>query len=343
MYFKELTSYRTGSLPVIVRAETELHQSRFVVQKILEFREEGIPLDEMAVLFRSSFLSDALEIELMKANIPFVKYGGFKFIETSHIKDLIAHLRVLVNPQDVISWNRILLLLEGVGPKKAESIIEDILTKRIKPDEPADSFWRRFHDYPKGLEKLFGFFVEASKRSNNVSEIVFHLIEYYKPVFKSKYDDYTKRMKDLDMFAAISEQYEHVEDLLTDLALDPPVSSITDVNGSSEEEDVLVLSTVHSAKGLEWKAVFIINALDGRFPSQRSVDDPEQLEEELRLFYVACTRAKDHLFITYPMEVFEREFGVVLSKPSRFLGAVTDEQAEQWMVDGSLVDNPLLK
>ncbi len=342
MYYKELHSYRTGSLPVIVRAETELHQSRFIVQKILEFREEGIPLEEMAVLFRSSFLSDALEIELMKANIPFMKFGGFKFIETAHIKDLIAHLRVLKNPLDGISWNRILLLLDGIGPKKAESIINDIISNRIKPNELAESFWKRFNDYPKGLEKLFNFFAECSKPGIDVSDIVFHLIEYYKPVFKITYPDHTKRMKDLDMFAAISEQYENVENLLSDLALDPPVNSISDVKGSNDDEDVLVLSTVHSAKGMEWKVVFIINVLEGRFPSQRSIDDPNDLEEELRLFYVACTRAKDHLFITYPLEVFEREFGVTLSKPSRFLGAIDEKQAEQWMIDGSLIDNPLL-
>lgn len=342
MYYKELRSFRNGSLPVIVRAATELHQSRFIVQKVLEFREEGIRLDQMAVLFRSGFLSDALEIELMKANIPFVKFGGFKFIETAHIKDLIAHLRVLVNPLDVISWNRILLLLDGIGPKKAEAIIDDLLSKRITPDEPSGSFWRKFRDYPKGLEKLFTFFTESSAPSSTVPDIVFRLIEYYKPVFKSKYDDHVKRMKDLEMFSAISEQYELIENFLNDLALDPPVNSITEVKGTSEEEEMLVLSTVHSAKGLEWRVVFIINALDGRFPSLRAVDDPDELEEELRLFYVACTRAKDHLFITYPMEVFEREFGVVLSKPSRFLEAVNEQQAEQWMVDGSLVDNPLL-
>ncbi len=342
MYYKELRSYRTGNLPVIVRAATELHQSRFVVQKILEFREEGIPLDEMAVLFRSSFLSDALEIELMKANIPFVKYGGFKFIETSHIKDLISHLRVLQNPRDVISWNRILLLLEGVGPKRAEAIIEDLLSRRIEPGAAVGNFWKSFRDIPKGLDALFTFFTKASAPSTPVPDIVFQLIEYYKPIFKNKYDDHQKRMKDLDMFASISEQYTEVESLLVDLALDPPVNSISDVEGSNDDEDVLVLSTVHSAKGLEWKVVFIINALDGRFPSQRSVDDPSDLEEELRLFYVACTRAKDHLLITYPLEVFEREFGVVLSKPSRFLGAIGEDQAEQWMVDGSVIDNPML-
>ncbi|MGE5315839.1 MAG: ATP-dependent helicase [Acidobacteriota bacterium] len=342
MYYKELRSYKTGPLPVIVKAETELLQARFVVQKILELREEGIPLDEIGVLFRSGFLSDVLEIELMKANIPFVKYGGFKFIETAHIKDLIAYLRVLQNPKDIVSWNRILLLMDGVGPKKAESIIDDIVMKRLRSNEASEEFWKRFNDYPKGLDPLFAMFKEVARPSLRVADKVFHVIEYYTPIFKKVYDDHNKRQKDLEMFSSISEQYESVEQLLVDLALDPPTNSITEVESPGTDEEVLVLSTVHSAKGLEWKAVFIINALDGRFPSLRSVDDPDELEEEARLFYVACTRAKEYLFITYPMEVFERSSGVVLSKPSRFLTGLKEDQVEEWVVDASIIENPLL-
>ena len=342
MYYKELKSYRSGSLPVIVKAETELLQARFVVQKILELREEGIPLDEIGVLFRSGFLSDVLEIELMKANIPFVKYGGFKFIETAHIKDLIAYARVLQNPKDIVAWNRILLLIEGVGPRKAEAIIDDIVRNRVASNEASEGFWKRFNDYPKGLDALFTMFKESALPSVRVPEKIFRIIEYYTPIFKHAYDDHTKRQKDLEMFASIAEPYDSIEQLLVDLALDPPTSSIADVESPGNDEAALVLSTVHSAKGLEWKAVFIINALDGRFPSLRSVDDPEELEEEARLFYVACTRARDYLFITYPMEVFERSSGVVLSMPSRFLNGLTEDQVEEWVVDASVIENPLL-
>jgi len=342
MYYKELTSRRSGSLPVIVKAETELLQARFVVQKILELREEGIPLDEIGVLFRSGFLSDVLEIELMKANIPFVKYGGFKFVETSHIKDLIAYLRVFQNPKDIVSWNRILLLIDGIGPRKAEAIIDDITSKKIASADAAGEYWRRFNDYPKGIDPLIAMFRDISQPSMRLPDKVFRIIEYYTPVFKRVYDDHSKRQKDLDMFASISEPYDAVEQLLVDLALDPPTNSITEVESPGSDEEVLVLSTVHSAKGLEWKAVFIINALDGRFPSLRSVDDPDDLEEEARLFYVACTRAKDHLFITYPMEVFERSSGVVLSMPSRFLSGLSEDQVEEWVVDASVIENPLL-
>jgi DNA helicase II / ATP-dependent DNA helicase PcrA len=343
MYYKELRSYRNGELPVIVKAETELLQARFVVQKILELREEGLVLDDIAVLFRSGFLSDVLEVELMKANIPFVKYGGFKFIETAHVKDLIAHLRVLDNPRDVVSWNRILLLLDGIGPKKAEAIIDEILLKHLHKNSASTEYWMHFNNYPKGLEQLLSLFKEISKPSLPVPDKVFKLVEYYTPIFKRIYDDHQKRSKDLEMFLSISEQYSDVETLLVDLALDPPTNSIAGMEGPNKDEELLVLSTVHSAKGLEWKAVFIINALDGRFPSIRSVDDPKELEEEARLFYVACTRAKDHLFITYPMEVFEREMGVVLSKPTRFLSGIPDDNIEEWIIDSSQIENPLLR
>ncbi len=132
LYYKELFSKKEGgNLPQLVIAENENMQSRFVVEKILALREEGIPLEEMAVLFRSSFLSFDLEIELTKANLPFVKYGGFKFIETAHVKDMISYLRVLENPRDLVSWNRILLLIDGVGPRTAETVTDDIINKRL--------------------------------------------------------------------------------------------------------------------------------------------------------------------------------------------------------------------
>src|SRR5512137_545175 len=160
MYYKELYTRRTGgSLPQLIATENENMQSRYVVQKILELREEGVPLEEMAVLFRSSFLSFDLEIELTKANIPFVKFGGFKFVETSHIKDVVAYLRVLENPRDVVSWNRILLLIDGVGPRTAEKVVDDILKRRVslssdgRESLPTTRFWMQFNDYAENVQK----------------------------------------------------------------------------------------------------------------------------------------------------------------------------------------------
>ncbi len=333
------TNREGGTLPQLVAAQTENMQSLYVVQKILEFRESGIQLEEMAVLFRSSFHSFDLEIELAKANIPFRKFGGFKFVETAHIKDIIAYLRVLENPQDVVSWNRILLLLEGVGPRTAEKVINDILEKRVRmlkeyaePLTATSKFWMDYNNYPKPVRSLFELLRNTMVQFTTPAEKVYNIIQYYEPLLKNKYEDYIKRRKDLDIFQNISERYQTVRELLTDIVLEPPTSSVVDIESPGPEREYLTLSTIHSAKGLEWKVVFIIYALDGRFPAVYAAEDSEEMEEERRLMYVACTRAKDHLIITYPMNIYDRDTGLILTKPSRFLEGIDEHLLEPWVV-----------
>jgi DNA helicase II / ATP-dependent DNA helicase PcrA len=338
-FAKELFTHRTGGeLPSIVVTESENLQSRFVVQKVLELREQGVPLPEIAVLFRSGYLSFDLEIELNRANIPFVKYGGFKFVETAHIKDLVAHLRVLENPRDAVAWNRILLLIDGVGPRTAEKVIDDILARRVTL--PADGhgstlpvFWASFSGYPDKVRSLFDTLRAVSAEQTTPADKVQQLIEYYEPLFARRYDDYNKRKKDLEMFQQITERYRSVASLLNDLSLEPAAESITDITPTGTDDEKLVLSTIHSAKGLEWHSVFVIYALDGRFPSTRAAMSDNAMEEERRLMYVACTRAKDNLFITYPVNVYDRESGFVLSKPSRFIAGIPDHLIDTWVVD----------
>jgi DNA helicase-2/ATP-dependent DNA helicase PcrA len=331
-YSKNLFTHKTGGeLPHLVIAENENLQSKFVVQKILELREQNIPLEEIAVLFRSSFLSFDLEIELAKANIPFVKFGGFKFIETSHVKDMIAYLRVIENPRDVVSWNRILLLIDGVGPRSAEKIIDDILRRRASAT--SITFWQEFNEYPASVNELFALLKEIAPDRYSPADKVSRIITYYHPMFKKRYDDHTKRKKDLEMFEQIAERYKDLSSFLTDLALEPPNESIADVAPPGSDDEYLTLSTIHSAKGLEWNSVFIIYALDGRFPTSRAVGNTEELEEERRLMYVACTRAKEHLFITYPINIYDRESGLVLTKPSRFLEGLDEKLLEPWIID----------
>jgi len=340
MYYKELYTRRSGgSLPQLISTENENMQSRYVVQKILELREQGVPLEEIAVLFRSSFLSFDLEIELTKANIPFVKFGGFKFVETSHVKDVVAYLRVLENPRDVVSWNRILLLIDGVGPRTAERVVDDILKRRVSLSSdgrealPTTKFWMQFNDYAENVQKLFDVLKQASLANLGPAEKTFQILQYYEPILRARYDDHQKRKKDLEMFQNITERYKEVDALLTDLALEPPNESIVDVESPGPEEEFLTLSTIHSAKGLEWNSVFIIYALEGRFPTMRSVASDEELEEERRLMYVACTRAKANLFITYPMNVYDRESGLILTKPSRFIQGLGEHLLEPWVVE----------
>lgn len=342
MYHKELYTRKPGGeLPQLVVAENENMQSRYLVQKILELREQGIALEDMAVLFRSSFHSFDLEIELTKANIPFVKFGGFKFIETAHVKDMIAYLRVLENPRDVVSWNRILLLLDGVGPRTSEKVIEDILERRItattagmsQHNNDSLAFWSHYKAYPDPVQRLFKVLGEAARPSLSPADQTYHLLQYYEPILRARYDDHTKRKKDLEMFQNITERYKDVSSLLTDLALEPPTESVSDVESPGPETEYLTLSTVHSAKGLEWNTVFVIYALEGRFPTMRSVASDEELEEERRLMYVACTRAKEHLFITYPINVYDRESGMILSKPSRFIQGIGEKLLEPWVIE----------
>jgi DNA helicase-2/ATP-dependent DNA helicase PcrA len=330
-YDKELFTRKIdGELPKIIISEDERQQSVFVAQQILELRESGIELEDMAVLFRASFLSFDLEIELSKANIPFKKFGGMKFIETSHIKDMIAFFKIAYNPKDVISWYRILNLIEGIGPRKSQKIIEEIqkmdfinLTKM------------NFNTTGKEIsyvKNLFYLIDKIALKKLSVAEKSNFVSEYYYPIFKSKYDDWQKRWKDIEVFSNITERYKNVADFLNDMAIEPPVESVVDIGEDSKEDEFITLSTIHSAKGLEWKAVFLIWALDGRFPSSKSSDSIESLEEERRLFYVALTRAKEQLYITYPTNIFDRESGTILSKQSQFLEGISEEIAEKYIL-----------
>lgn len=338
-YSKFLFTKKTGGeMPTIVVAANENLQSRFVVQKVLELREQNVPLNDIAILFRSGFLSFDLEIELNKANIPFVKFGGFKFIETAHIKDMIAYLRVLENPRDAVAWNRILLLVDGVGPRTAEKVIEDILSRRaaVHPGSKSRDLpmhWADLNSYSEKVRDLFTMLKEIAPAHLLPTAKVEQLLEYYQPIFIKRYDDYNKRRKDLEMFQQITERYRSVGTLLADLALEPASESISDITAPNRDDEKLVLSTIHSAKGLEWHSVFVLYALDGRFPSTRAAMSDDAMEEERRLMYVACTRAKENLFVTYPINVYDRESGLVLSKPSRFIEGMPEHLLDTWVID----------
>ncbi len=315
-----------GPLPSLVEAAGENTQSRFIAQKILELREEGVPLSEVAVLFRSSFHSFDLEIELSRKGLPFIKRGGVKFIETAHVKDLLAHVRVIANPLDTVSWHRVLMLVEGVGPKKAQ----DLLATLVKSDKPVQTLREVTGRSSVGLKHLANTLESLSGAEDlRPAHLVSHAYEYCLPILKEQYDDYPKRIRDLDHLQTIAEGYPGVDEFLADLALEPPDGSAVGVDAPDRDDERMVLSTIHSAKGLEWQCVFVIWVVDGRFPSVYSFVADDELEEERRLFYVAVTRAKRHLFLTYPINVFDKGSGMLLSKPSRFLDPVTPALLDQ--------------
>ncbi|MCH7569405.1 MAG: 16S rRNA (cytidine(1402)-2'-O)-methyltransferase, partial [Deltaproteobacteria bacterium] len=315
-----------GDSPLLVQAENEQMQSRFVRQKVLELREEGVPLWEIAVLFRSSFHSFDLEIELGRCDIPFVKRGGFKFMESAHVKDLLAHLRISSNPQDTVSWGRALSLLDGVGPQLSQKVIRWVHEGSVP--------WERLRSYKAKGKVALGLrtlaqVLEASSERARPAEQAQYFMQYYLPLLKRKYsDDYPKRIRDLEHLLEITERYRSLERLLSDMALEPPTDSVDGVLAVDPDEGPLVLSTIHSAKGLEWHSVFIIWALEGRFPSFYNIHTEEDLEEERRLLYVAATRAKENLFITYPINFFDRSSGAVLSRPSQFIDGLPEKLLE---------------
>ncbi|MEX0723994.1 MAG: ATP-dependent helicase [Gracilimonas sp.] len=325
---KELFSNnKAGELPALVQSSSEHDQSRFITQVVLQLREQGMELNDMAVLFRNGRDSFDLEVELNRKNIPFVKYGGQKFTEAAHIKDVLAHVRVLVNPMDTIAWNRVLMLLDGIGPKTAQDLFEWIrLANNPYQLDLSDTTSKAYVDQLRQLSKLL---VEIKENDHSVSKVIELIVEYYRNFCKDRYDDYPKRLKDLEAFINVSESFTSLPKMLEELALDPITATAIDTEQKTKEEAPLILSTIHSAKGLEWKHVFIIQCLDGIIPSAYSVEDEEQLDEELRLLYVAATRAEEMLYFSYPV-LAQSAYGDYFTQPSRFIKEMNDKLIEEW-------------
>ena len=326
-YTKKLFSdIVSPQIPALICAKDTQMEADFICQKILELLDEDISLSDICVLTRNARMSYNLEIELSKRAIPFQKFGGPKFMETAHIKDIVAHLRVLLNPDDIISLTRILLLLKGVGASTVNNIMPIVkghLNPDIKllPSNKTQSLTPLFSTLGKLRDVL---------PKKKPEEIVSAVINYYRPILKDKYDDFTKREKDLDHFEYLATQYSNLEDFISDLALEPPDASVEGMYKNNSDDEALTISTIHSAKGLEWDTVFIIGAVDGRFPSAYSFNSAEEMDEELRLMYVAATRAKNNLYITYPVDMYDYAMNMVLSKPSRFLDGIPDDILEKW-------------
>ncbi len=322
-YSKTLWSTRSGGArPALVSCRDENEQDAFVVQKILEHYEQGIPLKKMAVLFRTAYHSDSLELELTRRNIPYHKYGGLKFIEAAHVKDLIAFLRVLENPRDRTAWFRVLQLLDGVGPGTAEKIINHVAQRghdlRALGNFPAQAAYAdSLHGFAVLLDEL------AGRPDTGPAPQVERIRRFYEPIFRKIYDNAKVRLHDLESLERVAGGYAARKDFLADLALDPP-SATSDLAGPPvKDEDWMTLSTIHSAKGCEWDVVFVIHVADGCIPSDMSTGTPEEIEEELRLLYVAMTRARDFLYVVWPLRYYAKWRGLTdrhtYAQRSRFL------------------------
>src|SRR2546426_1028288 len=262
-----------------------------------------------------------LELALQRADIPFVKRGGFKFLETAHVKDVLAHLRIVANPRDAVSWHRVLLLLEGLGPRTAEDLVGHLAAPATVEEatERLVAHPRR-GPYTKELGHLATCLRAIAPDTVSPGEKVAQVVAFYAPMLRHIHrEDFPKREKDLEHFVTIAARYRSLASLLSDMALEPPQDSVGDVLAADVDEGLLTLSTIHSAKGLEWHTVFVIWMVDGRFPSYHNLHDTEEVEEERRLLYVAVTRAKDNLYLSYPIDIYDRAAGMVLGQPSRFV------------------------
>ena len=323
-FTKNLWTQRIGGeQPWLVAARDEQQQTQFVVDRILELHEEGTRLSEIAVLFRAGYMSADLEIELTNRKIPFEKWGGLKFLEAAHVKDVLAFLRILENPRDDVSWYRVLHLLPGVGDVTARAAVE-LLAERSWDPRAFASFTppraaRAAHAALVGL--LDRLAVPGGHGPRPVSEEIALLRTMYDAILRERYDRAEPRLADLDQLQTIAGQFPNRSAFLAELALDPP-SGTQDLAGAADpESDALILSTAHSAKGREWDAVFVIWAVDGWFPSSRALRSDDDTDEERRLMYVAMTRARDALFLVHPLDAYGARggSGYAINQISRFL------------------------
>ena len=322
---KELWSSRgDGSLPVLVTCSDEDAQTTYVIDQILDRREKGVPLKQQAVLFRASHHSMSMEAELGRRNVPFVKYGGLRFLETAHVRDLMSFLRLAENPLDSVAGFRVLVLMPGIGHVKAASLLDNLR-------EGGGHFetWSSWSppsvlkdDWPK-LIRLLQEMEQRAESDAGVATDIHGARLFYAPLLESKYDNVKARLNDLIQLEAIAARYQSRTEFLSEMTLDPPSSTQELPADPFLDEDYLTLSTIHSAKGLEWDSVYVIHAADGNIPSDMATGSPEEIEEERRLFYVAMTRAKNHLSVVRPERYYfhnrRKSDQHSLSKITRFL------------------------
>jgi DNA helicase II / ATP-dependent DNA helicase PcrA len=290
-----------GPLPALVTVADDSDQARFVATRVLANREAGAALKAQAVLFRASHHSAALELELTRRNVPFVKYGGLKFLDAAHVKDAVALMRFAENPRDRVAGFRIAQLMPGVGPKVAETIVaaaaaDDSFATMAALSTPArvrDGF-PAFADLMRRL---------ASRAAPWPAEIA-DAVAWLSPLMETRYDDARVRMGDLEALERIAASFPSRERFLSELALDPPDATSDESGPPLRDEDFLILSTIHSAKGQEWRSVFVLNCVDGCIPSDLATGSSEEIEEERRLLYVAMTRAKDELALVVPQRFY---------------------------------------
>ena len=334
-YRKTLIAQRSrGSLPVVVPLNDVYQEAAFVAERILQLRDEGVALEEMAVLYRAHAHSSMVQAELIKRNIPYEVRSGVRFFEQAHIKDVVAHLKVLDNPFDEMAWRRLWLMLPRIGPVTAARLWEAIAASANPLDAAlqaplcatlpaaAQPHFKRFQADLRGLKAL---------SDQPPQELIRAVMETgYAEVLKVKYEAFQARLEDIQQLAVFAHAYGTLRSLLSELILLGELSGQEFAGRGSSDTERLILSSVHQAKGLEWKVVFVIRMCEGDFPSEMALREEGGEEEERRIFYVATTRAKDELYLTHPLvDLGLRGNHSLLMQPSRFLREIRFTLYEQ--------------
>jgi DNA helicase-2/ATP-dependent DNA helicase PcrA len=296
------TDRQSAERPKLLTVKDENDQAGYIVEQVLANREVGMTLKQQAVLFRTSSHSGSLEVELTRRNIPFVKFGGLKFLDSAHVKDMLAVLRFAQNPRDKVSGFRLLQMLPGIGPQTASKILDTIAADpeplmalaEIPPPAKTGESWPALIQLLEGLRKSGGQWPAEIALAR----------EWYEPHLDRIHEDADTRKADLLQLEQIASGYANRERFLTELTLDPPDATSDQAGVPLLDEDYLILSTIHSAKGQEWRAVFMLNVVDGCIPSDLAVGTTHEIEEERRLLYVGMTRAKDNLTLITPQRFF---------------------------------------
>ncbi len=353
-----------GFLPALIPCANVEQQSAFIASRILELRDEGISLEDIAVLYRSHYHSLELQLELTRRNIPYRIQSGVRFFEQAHIKDVISYLRIIVNPRDELAWKRLLKMIPSVGNVTANKIYESLAysenpfaliksvpsasadgsTLAVKAPANAggtDPFARLQNKKPwQDFAKLLELITSDENRNKPAKQIELILTSGYEQYLQETFENADARAEDLRQLALYATRYDTTEDFLSELALlsterfkEPTPIIGEDVVMGGEEDELLTLTSIHQAKGAEWKAVFIIWTAEGKFPSPRALKEFDSEEEERRLWYVALTRAKDELYLTYPQMMVDYSRQTVLQKPSRFILEVPPAMFELWSLE----------
>lgn len=346
---KTLKAARVGGVatPALVPVEDPRAQASFVAQRLLELRDEGVELNEMAVLYRAHHQSLDIQLELTSRGIPFAITSGLRFFEQTHMKDIACFMRLMTNPRDEVSFKRMVLMMPGVGPKSADKLWRSWKKAGLATDaRTREGISKKLLEFSvpkkakKDWEQICYTMDELAPGGDlaRPADMIYSILEgVYDAYMQENFDNYEQRLQDVEQLRQYAENYDDVLELLEKLSLMSSADGDPKAEKAARDDESVTLTSIHQAKGLEWKVVFLIWLTEGMFPNGRIVEseDEDQMEEERRLFYVAVTRAKDELYLLYPLFNPKSYTGDVMQRPSRFLDELPDSLTEKWQVDSA--------